>query len=133
MLCEKVDPMEVYFYYCFELVSPTVVYKFFCRSENEMKRWTEIIEKVSPICKENALIEEYERKIVELERSGNTKKQLSHNNEIRHYRMKYYHHILPSSSTNLLNAANNTGMIANNNLQRRHSTFSGDPYEPNQN
>jgi len=105
--------MEGYFYLCFELLSPNTAYKFFCRSDNEMKRWSEIIEKVSPISKENALIEEAERKIVELERSGNTKKQLSHNNEIRHYRMKYYHHILPTSSNTtpaLSNINNSSGL-----------------------
>ncbi|KAF0973277.1 hypothetical protein FDP41_008484 [Naegleria fowleri] len=115
----RLDPMEGYFYY-FEVISPTVIYKFFCRSDHEMRRWTELIEKVSPICKENALIEEAERKIVELERSCNTKKQLTHNNEIKHYRMKYYHHILPSSSNvNAPLPSSSSGMLVNNNIQRR--------------
>lgn len=116
--------MEEYFINSFELISPTVIHKFICRSDSEARRWSELIEKVSPIDKENALIEEAERKIVELERSGNTKKQLTNNNEIRHYRMKYYHHILPSNSNN----PTSSGMVANNTIQRKTtpSTILGD-------
>ncbi|KAG2374368.1 hypothetical protein C9374_010938 [Naegleria lovaniensis] len=128
----RLDPMEGYFYY-FELISPSVIYKFFCRSDHEMRRWTELIEKVSPICKENALIEEAERKIVELERSCNTKKQLTHNNEIKHYRMKYYHHILPSSSNVNAPPSSSSGMLVNNNIQRRTTpTITGNDADTSQ-